>query len=326
MKLLIVELSETVYFLLKLCTIADMTKDHKFIEQVWSYYHQSGRDLPWRRSITPYRIVVSEIMLQQTQVSRVLIKYPEWLKQFPTWKSLALASTADVIRAWQGLGYNRRALALKKIAEIVMSEYRGKLPSDPELLVSFPGIGSATASSICAFAFNQPVVFIETNIRRVYIHHFFGTRDSRLGARKTNLHSQVPSDKFQVPSAEYRVTSPEPRDLINDQQLLPIIERTLDRSNPREWYWALMDYGSYLAKKVDNPNRKSQHYAKQSKFEGSDRQIRGAILKILADGNLKLEELKQALNFSPPRIQQALQQLIDEGFLQISRGQIRLRS
>lgn len=306
----------------------------RFQQLVKDFYRQSGRDLPWRHTITPYRIVVSEIMLQQTQVPRVLIKYPEWLKRFPNWKSLATASTADVIRAWQGLGYNRRALALKKIAEIVMSEYRGKLPSDPELLVSFPGIGSATASSICAFAYNQPVVFIETNIRRVYIHHFFsgtrdsvlGTRNSRLGARKTNLHFQVPSDKFRVPSAEYRVTSPEPRDLINDQQLLPIIERTLDRSNPREWYWALMDYGSYLAKQVENPNRKSKHYSKQSKFEGSDRQIRGVILKLLADRNWKREDLLQALDLPLSRKQKALQQLIDEGFLQLIRGQIRLRS
>ena len=275
----------------------------RFQQLVKDYYRQSGRDLPWRRSITPYRIVVSEIMLQQTQVSRVLIKYPEWLKQFPTWKSLASASTADVIRGWQGLGYNRRALALKKIAEIVMSEYRGQLPPDPELLVSFPGIGPATASSICAFAYNQPVVFIETNIRRVYIHHYFnGTRGSLLGTRNSQLRTGP------------RVADPVST-LIHDHQLLPIIERTLDRSNPREWYWALMDYGSYLGKQVENPNRKSKHYTKQSKFEGSRRQVRGAILKYISDSNRATLKQLDSLPFDSALVKTICAELIKEGFL-----------
>lgn len=253
----------------------------KFQAMVKKYYQTNGRDLPWRHTVNPYHIVVSEIMLQQTQVSRVLIKYPEWLKKFPTWKSLASASTADVIKSWQGLGYNRRALALKKIAAKVVSEYKGTLPHEPEVLETFPGIGPATARSICAFAFNLPVVFIETNIRRVYIHHFF--------AGKTG---------------------------ITDYELRPIIEKTLDRKNPREWYWALMDYGSYLVKQVENPNRQSKHYSKQSKFEGSRRQVRGEILKLLKfQSYVTVQQVEKLFPDRRAEIQEVFDQLTKEQFL-----------
>lgn len=253
---------------------------------VKNYYKKYGRDLPWRHTTDPYRIVVSEIMLQQTQVSRVLIKYPEWLKKFPTWKSLALASTADVIKSWQGLGYNRRALALKKIAEKVVGEYKDRLPNNPEVLETFPGIGPATARSICAFAFNLPVVFIETNIRRVYIHHFFG-------------------DQLKVA----------------DTELLPLIEKTLDRKNSREWYWALMDYGSYLVKQVENPNRKSKHYSKQSKFEGSRRQVRGEILKLLKfQSSVTVQQVEKLFPERYGEVEAAFRQLVQEGFIVVHRG------
>ncbi len=258
----------------------------KFQAIVKNYYQTNGRDLPWRHTANPYRIVVSEIMLQQTQVSRVLIKYPEWLKKFPTWKSLASASTADVIKSWQGLGYNRRALALKKIAEKVVSEYKGKLPKDPEILETFPGIGPATARSICAFAFNLPVVFIETNIRRVYLYHFF--------AGKTG---------------------------ITDYELRPTIEKTLDKKNPREWYWALMDYGSYLAKQVENPNRKSKHYSKQSKFAGSRRQMRGEILKLLKfQTSITLQQVEKLFPERREEVEAVFSQLAKEGFIIVRRG------
>ena len=147
----------------------------KFQKIIKEHYRMYGSALPWRQTTNPYRIVVSEIMLQQTQVSRVLVKYPQFLKRFPSWKALTAAPTAEVIKAWQGLGYNRRALALKEIAHIIVTKYSGRVPKDSTILNTFPGIGPATANSIVAFAFSQPVVFIETNIRRVFIHHFFGS-------------------------------------------------------------------------------------------------------------------------------------------------------
>ena len=145
-----------------------------FREKVWAYYRKSGRhDLPWRAAITPYHILVSEVMLQQTQVSRCLVKYPEFIRTFPDFQALADASLTDLLRVWEGMGYNRRALALKTTAGQVMSRYEGVLPRDEQELQKLPGIGTATAAAIMAFAYNLPVVFIETNIRRAFIHCFF---------------------------------------------------------------------------------------------------------------------------------------------------------
>lgn len=217
-----------------------------FKTAVWRYYRMHKRKMPWRNTRDPYRILVSEVMLQQTQVSRVLQKYPVFIKKFPDFYALASASPRAVLTAWQGFGYNRRALLLKQCAEIVLREYCGVLPRDPAKLEKLPGIGKATAGSIVAFVFNIPTPFIETNIRRVFIHFFFSW------AKK-----------------------------VRDEEILELVEKTLDRKNPREWYYALMDYGAILAKAVSNPNKKSASYARQSRFGGSDRELRGKILKIL---------------------------------------------
>lgn len=203
--------------------------------------------MPWRETSDPYMIFVSEVMLQQTQVDRVKPKYEAFIFFFPNFRKLAGAPLPKLYGAWQGLGYNRRALGLKKSAQKVTAEYGGKLPQTLEELEALPGIGPATAASITAFAFNQPVVFIETNIRRVFLHHFF--------ADKKN---------------------------VDDAKIRKLVEITLDKKNPREWYWALMDYGSYLAKTLPkNPNQRSRHYAKQSAFKGSKREARGAIIRFL---------------------------------------------
>ncbi|HOF96277.1 MAG TPA: A/G-specific adenine glycosylase, partial [Methanoculleus sp.] len=217
---------------------------------VLAHYRAHGRDLPWRQTTDPYRILVSEIMLQQTQVERVAVKYPEFIDRFPDFASLARAPQSDILLAWQGMGYNRRALALKRTAERVVDDYGGRLPADVETLATFPGIGRATAAAICAYAFNMPVAYIETNIRRVFIHFFFQDRED-----------------------------------VRDDEILVLVEQTLDRENPREWYGALMDYGSILKKRTANPNRRSASYSRQSRFEGSDRQIRGRLLAlVLAEG------------------------------------------
>ncbi len=131
------------------------------------WYRDNARDLPWRRTRDPYRILVSEVMLQQTQVDRVIPKYFAFLDFFPSFEVLAAAPTADVIRAWSGLGYNRRAVNLQRTAQAVMDQYGGEMPRDPEKLRNLPGIGPYTAGAIACFAFEQDVGFFDTNIRRV---------------------------------------------------------------------------------------------------------------------------------------------------------------
>ncbi len=252
-----------------------------FQRMVLSHYEQNGRDMPWRNTTDPYQILVSEVMLQQTQVERVTTKFPEFIHAFSDFSALASASLAEVLAVWQGMGYNRRAIALQKCAMRVMSEYDGILPSDVEILSTFPGIGRATASSIAAFAFNLPVVFIETNIRRVFIHFFFS------------------------PSEE-----------VHDEDILPLVREALYRENPRIWYWALMDLGTALKKKVPNPNRRSVHYTKQSPFEGSDRKIRGTLLKQFLKKQFSDEdEILGSVAEDPQRVKKILVDLEKEGFI-----------
>lgn len=235
--------------------------------------------MPWRDDVSPYSIFISEVMLQQTQVTRVLIKYPLFIQTFPDFKSLAEASASALLSAWQGMGYNRRALYLKAAGEIVYKKYNSHLPDDPILLDELPGIGYATACSIAAFAYNRPVVFIETNIRRVYIHHFFSEQQN-----------------------------------VGDNDVLPLVERTVDKQNPREWYWALMDYGAYLAKQGENPNKKSKHYVKQKKFEGSIREVRGGVIKLLLKKPYTQEQLKKI--YTDERLFTALEDMEKEGLVQ----------
>jgi len=258
------------------------SKTRDFQDLIWDYYHDNARAMPWREDHNPYWVVVSEVMLQQTQVSRVMEKFPEFVGRFNSFEILAQASPAEVITAWQGLGYNRRALNLHKLAKMVVEEYGGELPSDPSELVKLPGIGPGTAGSIAAFAFDAPVVFIETNIRRVFIHHFFEDREG-----------------------------------VDDKELMPLIEDALDKEHPREWYYALMDYGTHLAKTVPNPNRRSKHHTRQSKFEGSDRQIRGAILRALVNEKLTFEQLFEHVECSDKeRFVQVLQSVLKDGLVE----------
>lgn len=253
-----------------------------FQETVWNYYSKQGRSFVWRKAPhNPYHIVVSEIMLQQTQTYRVEPKFTAWIEALPDFKALAQAPLRDVLLLWQGLGYNRRAIALQKTAQTIVAEFDGNLPNSPELLVEFPGIGPATAASICAFAFNNPTPFIETNIRTVFIHFFF--------EHKTD---------------------------IKDSEIMPLIAESLDHENPREWYYALMDYGVMLKKLHKNPSRKSAHHAKQSTFQGSHRQIRGMILKIMANHNaLLIDDLISMIDRPCERTKKALVELLNEGFI-----------
>lgn len=255
-----------------------LTKSEQaFIKVVWGHYKGSGRhDLPWRKTTNPYHIVVSELMLQQTQVIRVIPKYKVFLKQFPTTARLAEASLGEVLIAWQGLGYNRRAKFLWLAAQAVQNNHKGRWPKTLIGLKSLPGIGEYTAGAVMNFAYNEPVALIETNIRTVYIHHFFKDEEN-----------------------------------ISDNELQPLIERTLAAGNPREWNWALMDYGAHLKTTVGNLNKKSNTYKKQSNFKESNRYVRGAILKVLAKGPCtKSALIKKLSDIEKERIELQLDALL----------------
>lgn len=253
----------------------------KFKKLVYNYYRKSGRhNLPWRKTHDPYEILVSEIMLQQTQVSRVLKKYKEFLNTFPTAAALAKASVGDVLKIWQGLGYNRRALNLKRACEIVEKDFKGKFPDTIAHLESLPGIGQSTRGAIMAFAYNIPTVFIETNIRAIYIHHFFPQKNK-----------------------------------VSDKELLPIIEKTLDKHNPRDWYYALMDYGVHLKQTLPNPSRKSKHHIKQSQFKGSNREVRSKILKYILKQNRTKQEIIKFIGKTPHNVSKNISDLVKEGFI-----------
>ncbi len=258
----------------------------KFNEIILKNYNEYGRhDMPWRKSRDPYRIFVSEIMLQQTQVSRARPFYENFIKRFPGFEALAEAKTSDVLGAWQGLGYNRRAIALQKASKIISEKFHGKLPRIREDLESLPGVGRGTSGSLLAFAYNEPVIFIETNIRRVFLHFFFSKGK-----------------------------------MVTDAEIERYIERTIDVKKPREWYWALMDYGAMLPRR-ENPNRRSAHYAKQSKFIGSDRELRGKVLRfLLAERKASLSQIAQKFDESPNRVKKIGNALLKEGFLGINNG------
>ncbi|MFX1571869.1 MAG: A/G-specific adenine glycosylase [Promethearchaeota archaeon] len=262
-----------------------------FHKIIYSYYKNFKRDFPFREDITPYKVLISEIMLQQTQTTRVSEKFLEFIEQFPDFLALSKAPLDKVLKVWKGLGYNRRAVALKKIANIIITDYHGEVPDSIEILKSFPQIGHNTASSIVTFAFNKPTIFIETNIRNVYLYFFF--------PNKTH---------------------------VQDKEILPIVERTIDKKSPREWYYALMDYGVMLKKTHPELNRKSAHYRVQTPFKGSNRELRGKILKSLIKTNTlhKSDFEKKFIKFDQKNVKIVLNQLEKEGFIKKEKNKITL--
>ncbi len=240
------------------------------------------RDLPWRRTRDPYAIWLSEVMLQQTQVSRVDGRWQRWLERFPDVTSLANAEVADVLEEWQGMGYNRRALALRSAAQQV-ADAGGEMPRDARELQALPGIGPATAAGIRAFAFNLPGVYLETNVRTVFLHELF-------------------------PDAED----------VPDSALAQLVEATCppDDSNPsddpRTWYYALLDYGAWLKRTIPNPSRRSRSHVRQSKFEGSRRQKRAALVRMLLEASQLGEGISAA----------AAARVLDEAELAAGRGEV----
>ena len=262
----------------------------RFRSIIFHYYFGHRREFPWREGITPYRVFVSEVMLQQTQTVRVVPKFVEFTAKFKDFEALGRADFSDVLRVWKGLGYNRRARYLQEAARIVVERFDSQLPERPDLLITLPGIGPATAASICTFAFNLPLAFIETNIRTVYIHFFFRNETC-----------------------------------VDDRQIIKLVEKTVDKEHPREWYYALMDYGVMLKRTVGNLNRISKHYSKQSRFVGSDRQLRGKILQLLLDNDtVMIDDTVRLLGENPERVNSIVSSLCSDNLVLREKNRLKL--
>lgn len=273
----------------------------EFRAGVYRHFREEGRDFPWRRTRDPWLILTSEIMLQQTRTETAAAKWDPWVSAYPSPKALAAAPLSEVLLRWKGLGYNRRALALRAAAARISSEYAGAVPAAEADLRSLPGVGTYTARAVRAFAFGLPGIVLETNVRAVFLFNFF-------------------PDREKVP----------------DRELEPLVAATLDRTDPRSWYFALMDYGSALKRRESNPGRRSAAYSRQSPFEGSHRQVRAAVLHSLAArGRLSADVLRAAAAemLGPygrepdlaARVDRALSELSAEGFLAIRDGAVCLK-
>ena len=234
-----------------------------FVSRVREEGKRLWRDLPWRNVDDAYAVLVSEVMLQQTQVKRVLGRWERFLAKFPTPDALAAAATSDVVAEWQGLGYNRRALALKRACEVCSADYAGSLPLTAEELEKLPGIGPATAAGVVAFAYDKPALYLETNVRTVFLHDVFPGREG-----------------------------------VKDKEIAPLVAASCPDEDVRGWYYALLDYGAHLKATIANPSRRSAHYTRQSTFEGSRRQKRAEVVRIVlaAEGAVPLEEVHKLLN------------------------------
>lgn len=261
-----------------------MSADSELKNSVTTYYKNNKRDLPWRQVTNTqqfaYYVYISEMMLQQTQVGRVVEKFNLWVTLFPDINSVARASLVQVLEAWNGLGYNRRARYVHEAAKRIQQLHAGNIPDTVQDLVTLPGVGHNTAAAILVYAYNQPHVFIETNIRTVYLYHYF-KNDSN----------------------------------VSDKEILEKVQTTVDTKNPREWYWALMDYGTYLKKQGLVSLSKSKTYKKQAKFIGSNRQLRGKIIAVLLTGPKLYSEIYAQVD-NDDRLPGVMNTLIAEGLIE----------
>lgn len=269
----------------------DPAKLRAFRKLVLLHYKTHGRHtLPWRKTTDPYRILISEVMLQQTQVDRVIPFYQGFLKAFPTPKRLAGAPLSQVLTLWQGLGYNRRAKMLQNAAKEIASKWKGRFPRAVEEIESLPGVGPYTARAVAAFAFNTDSIFIETNIRAVVIHHFFSAKK-----------------------------------VVSDDAIREVLTAVYPKGSAREWYSALMDYGAALKRQGIRTNARVKGYTKQQAFDGSLRQARGAILRALATGPLPTRKVTMLLGLErEEQMKGALASLVKEEMVELREGRARL--
>jgi len=247
----------------------------KFQDKIFEWWEKNKRDLPWRKTTDPYYIMVSEVMLQQTQVSRVKEKYEAFIKKFPTKENLAEAETAEVLKIWSGLGYNKRALWLQQAAtQLVEGE---EFPKKPEELEKIKGIGKYTARAILIFAFNHDLPTVDTNIRRILISEGFATEEA------------------------------------TEKELFKIAAEITPKGRARDWYNALMDYGSMelTARKTGIKPKTSQ-----KKFNNSTRYQRGKIVKaLIKKGALTKKEISEECEIDQKVLAEILTKLIVEGLV-----------
>jgi len=256
-----------------------------FRDLVWRHYHEHARPMPWREEPTLYHVLVSEIMLQQTQVERVRAKYAAFIERFPDIAALARAPLADVLIVWQGLGYNRRAKFLHEAAKLIIVDGEPQTQSGLQML---PGVGRNTAGAIMNYVYQLPTPFIETNIRTVYFHHFY-----------TNVVD------------------------VSDADLLQVVADTMDDEHPREWFWALMDYGAWLKKEAGGRLDQSRHYKKQAPLEGSVRQLRGEMLRVVTRGAQPLDAINARFG-SDARFERAFIGLLRDGLIDVTNEMVHL--
>jgi len=279
-----------------------------FQKYILGWYEQNQRDLPWRKTRDPYNILVSEVMSQQTQLYRVIPKYEAWIERLPTVQKLARAKVSDVLHFWSGLGYNRRALNLKKTAEVIDKKYNGKFPVTENELLSLPGIGQYTARAVLCFAFDQQIAVVDTNVRKVIWTQFkkeLGIKNYELGGNKDKkkhnslfvIHGSIAAKK------------------VTDKEIEETAQKLLPKGKAYEWNQALMDYAATTLKKERIP------IPKQSKFIGSHRYYRGQILKqLLQKKRIPIKEIgvyikKDYTMDEKEWLQKLLDELVVEGFI-----------
>ena len=261
---------------------------HEFQRLLAQKGEELYRSMPWREDTRAYYVLVSELMLQQTQVPRVVPKFEAFIERFPNERALAAASLADVLRMWQGLGYNRRAKFLHEAAKMIVEEFGGVFPQNQADILRLPGVGKNTAGAIRAYVFNMPSIFVETNVRTVYIHHFF-------------------ADNFAV----------------DDKEIIELLEDTIDRKQSRQFYQNLMDYGSWLKAQGVRNISQSRHYKKQSPLKGSVREVRGQIIKALSAGSMNSDALRSVIG-ADERFDAALAGLLHDKLVSDAAGLLQL--
>ena len=271
---------------------------------LFAWYEPRRRAYPWRATRDPYRILVSEVMLQQTQASRVVSVYRDFIRSFPSVRALAHASRRDVVSAWGGLGYNRRAIALANAARRVVEEHGGRIPTDPTAMCSLPGVGPYTSAAVASIAFGEPVAAIDTNVRRIVSRVFDGTDDA------------------------------------TPARVRELADAWLDLSDPGGWNQALMDLGREVCRprprcgvcplgpscrSVALGVEPSPPRPRPEPFEGSMRQVRGAVVRALRDRpSATIAALAEITGLDAERVAEAVRRMTDEGLLESRRDRARL--
>ena len=249
-----------------------------FQKKIWLFWKENQRDLPWRETTDPYKIFISELMLQQTQVDRVILKYIEFIKKYPTMNSIVKATDAEIIRLWKGLGYNRRALYARKAMEYLLKHFNGIFPTNEKDLRKLPGIGEYTAKAILSFALHQKVTLIDTNIRQVVEVEF-------AGGKKLPEHT-----------------------------LFLIVKKIMPKKETWLWHQALMDYNALFLSK----NKERKKAVNKIPFKKSNRYVRGRIIDLLRTKSyLKVKLITAMKNYEKSKedVEKAVNTLIKDGLI-----------